>query len=73
MADADFDVGQLSAPQQEALQQYVGVTNQEIKDALPLLERSQLNVQVRVYFVLSRSWTILMLPDADCHSQVLRR
>lgn len=44
--DADFDLEQLSASQQEALQQYADVTGQEIKDAIPLLERSQWNVQV---------------------------
>lgn len=44
--EADFDLGQLSASQQEALQQYTDVTSQEIKDAIPLLERSQWNVQV---------------------------
>jgi FAS-associated factor 2 len=43
----DFDLGSLSASQQEALQQYTDVTSQEVKDAIPLLERSQWNVQVR--------------------------
>lgn len=47
MANAgDFDLNSLSATQQEALQQYTDVTSQEIKDAIPLLERSQWNVQV---------------------------
>lgn len=46
MADVGVDVGQLSPSQQEALQQYTQVTNQELKDAVPLLERSQWNVQV---------------------------
>ena len=41
-----FDVGQLSPDQQEALQQYTDVTSQEPKDAIPLLQRSQWNVQV---------------------------
>lgn len=45
---ADVDIEQLSASQQEALQQYMQVTDQEIKDAVPILERSQWNVQVRV-------------------------
>ena len=44
--EAEFDLGQLSASQQEALQQYADVTGQEVKDAIPLLERSQWNVQV---------------------------
>lgn len=47
MADTgDVDFGQLSTSQQEALQQYTQVTNQELKDAVPLLQRSQWNVQV---------------------------
>ncbi|KAK4200165.1 hypothetical protein QBC40DRAFT_74033 [Triangularia verruculosa] len=49
MADgADIDIGQLSSEQQESLQQYTDVTGQEIKDALPLLERSQWNVQIAI-------------------------
>ena len=44
---ADTSIGELSAPQQEALQQYIAVTNQEERDAIPLLERSQWNIQVR--------------------------
>jgi len=43
----DFDLSQLSASQQEALQQYTDVTSQEVQDAVPLLQRSQWNVQVR--------------------------
>ncbi|KAK3331120.1 hypothetical protein B0H66DRAFT_89901 [Apodospora peruviana] len=49
MASApDFDLSQLSVNQQEALQQYTDVTSQEIKDAVPLLERSQWNVQIAI-------------------------
>ncbi|KAK0723710.1 hypothetical protein B0T21DRAFT_294166 [Apiosordaria backusii] len=49
MADGvDFDLGQLSSQQQETLQQYTDVTGQEIKDAVPLLERSQWNVQIAI-------------------------
>jgi FAS-associated factor 2 len=44
---ADIDIDQLSASQQEALQQYMQVTDQGIKDAVPILQRSQWNVQVR--------------------------
>lgn len=47
MADNEPDLGQLSSEQQDALQQYVAVTDQEVKDAIPLLQRSQWNVQVR--------------------------
>ncbi|KAK1518861.1 UBX domain-containing protein [Colletotrichum costaricense] len=44
----DVDLGQLSASQQESLQQYTSVTNQELKDAIPLLQRSQWNVQIAI-------------------------
>ena len=43
---ADFDLSQLSASQQEALRQYTDFTSQEVKEAVPLLQRSQWNVQV---------------------------
>jgi FAS-associated factor 2 len=46
MAEGDMDLGQLSTSQQEALDQYTQVTNQEISDAIPLLRRSEWNVQV---------------------------
>jgi FAS-associated factor 2 len=46
MAEADIDLGQLSSSQQEALDQYTQVTNQEVSDAIPLLRRSEWNVQV---------------------------
>lgn len=45
-SDSAFDIGQLSSERQQALQQYTDVTGQEITDAIPLLERSQWNVQV---------------------------
>ncbi len=49
MADEPaVDLGELSSSQQEALEQYTAVTNQEIHDAVPLLQRSQWNVQVRL-------------------------
>lgn len=47
MASDSLDLGQLTPSQQEALQQYTQVTNQEMADAIPLLQRSQWNVQVR--------------------------
>ncbi|KAJ4147404.1 hypothetical protein LMH87_001925 [Akanthomyces muscarius] len=48
MADAETDIGQLSPTQQEALQQYLAVTDQDVKDAIPLLQRSQWNVQIAI-------------------------
>ena len=46
MADGDVDVGLLNDSQQQALQTYLSVTNQETAAAIPLLRRSQWNVQV---------------------------
>lgn len=79
MASApDFDLSVLSASQQEALQQYTDVTSQEIKDAVPILERSQWNVQVGQPTTPPRHLPIEMnfatdtrVADSDC--QVLRR
>lgn len=48
MADNETDLGQLSSTEQDALQQYLAVTNQEVAEAIPLLQRSQWNVQVRI-------------------------
>jgi FAS-associated factor 2 len=47
MATPDIDISQLSESQQLALQQYTSVTDQDIKAAIPLLQRSQWNVEVR--------------------------
>lgn len=44
--DTGVDLNQLSPDQQAALEQYTAVTAQDIKDAVPLLQRSQWNVQV---------------------------
>jgi FAS-associated factor 2 len=46
MADAGVDIAQLTEDQQLALQQFTAVTDQDIKDAVPLLRRCQWNVQV---------------------------
>ncbi|PWW79836.1 hypothetical protein C7212DRAFT_355586 [Tuber magnatum] len=45
---ADNDVSQLSASQQQALEQFTAVTAQETKDAIPLLRRSQWNVELAI-------------------------
>jgi FAS-associated factor 2 len=44
---AQADISQLSEEQQLALQQYTSVTDQDAGAAIPLLQRSQWNVQVR--------------------------
>jgi FAS-associated factor 2 len=64
-SEGDFDLSALSTSQQEALQQYTDVTSAEIKDAIPLLEKSQWNVQVSMPLlrpVLGANW----YPVCDC-------
>ncbi|KAL8927272.1 MAG: hypothetical protein Q9208_002449 [Pyrenodesmia sp. 3 TL-2023] len=48
MANTEFVPSQLSISQQEALGTYTAVTNQEPAAAIPLLERSQWNVQIAI-------------------------
>jgi hypothetical protein len=45
MASSEFDFSQLSEAQQLALQQYTSVTDQDVQSAIPLLQRSQWNVE----------------------------
>lgn len=56
MADVGVDIGQLTEDQQLALQQFTAVTDQDLKEAVPLLERCQWNVQV---------FSALLLDTAD--------
>lgn len=44
----DSDISNLTTSQQEALQQFVAVTDQNIAQAIPILRRSEWNVQVRI-------------------------
>jgi FAS-associated factor 2 len=46
MADTAFDVDRLDDAQRAALQTYTAVTDQAHSAAIPLLQRSQWNVQV---------------------------
>lgn len=46
MSNTDFDPAQLNESQQLALGTYTAVTNQEPSAAVPLLQRSEWNVQV---------------------------
>ncbi|KAG9234503.1 hypothetical protein BJ875DRAFT_441229 [Amylocarpus encephaloides] len=48
MAAPEIDISQLSEAQQLALQQYTSVTDQDIQAAVPLLRRSQWNVEIAV-------------------------
>lgn len=43
---AEVDLATLTQEQQQALQQFTSVTDQELSTAIPLLERCQWNVQV---------------------------
>jgi hypothetical protein len=47
VGNTKMDIDQLSESQQLALQQYTSVTDQEATAAIPLLQRSQWNVEVR--------------------------
>jgi FAS-associated factor 2 len=47
MATPESDISQLTEAQQLALQQYTSVTDQDVQAAIPLLRRSQWNVEVR--------------------------
>ena len=47
MASLDVNLSTLNESQQLALGTYTAVTNQEPSEAIPLLQRSQWNVQVR--------------------------
>jgi FAS-associated factor 2 len=46
MASAGIDISSLTAEQQATLQQYTAVTDQDSAAAIPLLQRSEWNVQV---------------------------
>jgi FAS-associated factor 2 len=46
MATPETDISQLSESQQLALQTYTSVTDQDVQAAIPLLQRSQWNVEV---------------------------
>jgi len=47
MTDPSFDLARLSESQQLALGTYTSMTNQEPLAAIPLLQRSEWNVQVQ--------------------------
>ncbi|KAG4437490.1 hypothetical protein IFR05_007045 [Cadophora sp. M221] len=48
MATPGTDISELSESQQLALQQYTAVTDQDVAAAIPLLRRSQWNVQIAI-------------------------
>ncbi|KAI1101424.1 hypothetical protein F4804DRAFT_10766 [Jackrogersella minutella] len=47
-SNGGVDIDQLSPEQRSALEQYTQVTAQDTKDAVPLLQRSQWNVQIAI-------------------------
>jgi UBA-like domain len=72
MAAPAIDISSLSADQQAVLEQYTAVTNQEVEAAIPLLQRTQWNVQVS-----ASQASYLLLPwnhdtdlSSDCHHSV---
>ncbi|KAN0079509.1 hypothetical protein V8E54_004723 [Elaphomyces granulatus] len=48
MSADEVDIGQLSENEREALQTYTTVTGQDLTAAIPLLQRSQWNVQIAI-------------------------
>ncbi|KAJ5291990.1 hypothetical protein N7478_001241 [Penicillium angulare] len=48
MSTTDLDLDQLSSSERTALETYTTVTGQELTDAIPLLRRSQWNVQIAI-------------------------
>ncbi|KUJ23635.1 UBX domain protein [Mollisia scopiformis] len=48
MATPEIDISELSESEQLALQQYTAVTDQNLQEAIPLLVRSQWNVQIAI-------------------------
>ena len=71
MASSQVDLGQLSESQRSALEMYTSVTNQEPSSAIPLLQRSQWNVQVCWLIPFKRQPKAYHLLDRD--RKILRR
>jgi FAS-associated factor 2 len=73
MSQPEVDLDQLSDSEKSTLEMYMAVTSQEPSEAIPLLRRSQWNLQVslsspapgQVYGSLTDPRTL------DCHIQVL--
>jgi hypothetical protein len=53
MAGPAVDVAQLTSEQRLALQTYTSVTDQDLAAAIPLLQRSEWNVQVSIAVPIS--------------------
>lgn len=73
MSQPEVDLDQLSDSEKSTLEMYMAVTSQEPSEAIPLLRRSQWNVQVGLSSPTSRqAHESLTDPRMiDCHIQVL--
>lgn len=77
MSRPSADVSSLTEEQQSILQQYTSITNQDAEAAIPLLQRSQWNVQVRHAPMCSRilyTWKSYSKVKArfPCHPSLTR-
>lgn len=73
MSQPEVDLDQLSDSEKSTLEMYMAVTSQEPSEAIPLLRRSQWNLQVGLSSpasvqVYKRLTDLRMI---DCHIQVL--
>ena len=73
MSQPEVDLDGLSDSEKSTLEMYMAVTSQEPSEAIPLLRRSQWNVQVGLSFpASSQAYERLADPRMiDCHIQVL--
>jgi hypothetical protein len=69
MSGSELDLDQLSDSERTALEMYMGVTSQEPSEAIPLLRRSEWNVQVGcsldLCYVLELELTYPRILDRD--------
>jgi FAS-associated factor 2 len=73
MSSSGLDVSQLSDSEKSALETYIAVTSQEPSEAIPLLRRSQWNVQVRLKRGGIGNGTVVLINLCkDCNLQILR-
>lgn len=73
MSQPEVDLDGLSDSEKSTLEMYMAVTSQEPSEAIPLLRRSQWNLQVGLSFPTSgEAYKSLTDPRMlDCHIQVL--
>jgi len=71
MATPETDISELSESQQLALQTYTSVTDQDVQAAIPLLQRSQWNVEVRRRRYIIANLYMLTSVLIDSYYQIL--